>query len=46
MSKSAFVMGGNGTLGKAIVSAFKNKKWRVLSMDLKANDMADANIIV
>ena len=43
MNKAALVMGGNGTLGKAIVNTLKKNSWRVLSVDYAANDKADAN---
>ena len=46
MVKKALIMGGNGALGKAMVNAFKNKSWRVLSIDLKENPEADGNLLV
>ena len=46
MRKSALIMGGNGTLGKAMVNAFKLKNWKVLSVDLHENKEADSNLIV
>jgi dihydropteridine reductase len=44
--KSTLVLGGNGALGKALVTQMKTAGWRVASIDLKANEQADSNIIV
>ncbi|KOC62638.1 Dihydropteridine reductase [Habropoda laboriosa] len=41
-----FVYGGKGALGSACVSKFKSKKWWVGCIDMKANEEADANVIV
>jgi dihydropteridine reductase len=41
-----FIYGGRGALGAACVSHFKAQNWWVASIDLKANDQADANILV
>lgn len=41
-----FVYGGKGALGSACVSKFKSKNWWVGCIDMKANDQADANVIV
>lgn len=41
-----FIYGGKGALGSTCVSKFKSKKWWVGSIDMKANDQADANVIV
>ncbi|XP_066991497.2 dihydropteridine reductase [Anabrus simplex] len=41
-----FVYGGRGALGAACVAHFKAQNWWVGSIDLKANDQADANILV
>ncbi|XP_063221697.1 dihydropteridine reductase [Bacillus rossius redtenbacheri] len=41
-----FVYGGKGALGAACVSHFKAKNWWVGSIDIKSNDLADANILV
>lgn len=40
------VYGGKGALGSACVSQFKSKNWWVGSIDMKPNEIADANIIV
>ena len=37
------VYGGRGGLGSVIVSKFKAAGWWVMSVDLAANDEADAN---
>ncbi|XP_015113328.1 dihydropteridine reductase [Diachasma alloeum] len=41
-----FVYGGKGALGSACVAKFKSQNWWVGSIDMKANDAADANVIV
>ena len=46
LSRSSLILGGNGALGKAMVSAFRSGGWSVVSMDLKENQEANANIIV
>ncbi|KAK6635594.1 hypothetical protein RUM44_000848 [Polyplax serrata] len=40
------IYGGKGALGTVCVSYFKSKNWWVGSIDLKANDEADANVLV
>ncbi|XP_055302824.1 dihydropteridine reductase [Sitodiplosis mosellana] len=45
-AKKVLVYGGRGALGSACVSKFKELNWWVGSIDLNANDQADANIIV
>ena len=40
------VYGGRGGLGSVVVSTFKANNWWVLSVDTKANDHADENVIV
>ena len=40
------VFGGNGSLGKALVSSFKAKSWRVLSVDINHNSDADENLLI
>ena len=46
LNKSALVLGGNGVLGKAMVSSFKAHKWSVLSMDFSENNEADSNLLL
>ncbi|PSN34556.1 Dihydropteridine reductase [Blattella germanica] len=41
-----FIYGGRGALGAACVAHFKAQNWWVASIDLKANDQADANVLV
>ncbi|PNF31514.1 Dihydropteridine reductase [Cryptotermes secundus] len=41
-----FIYGGRGALGAACVAHYKAQNWWVASIDLKANDQADANILV
>ena len=40
------IVGGNGGLGKAVVSAFKKASWQTLNLDVVENPEADQNIIV
>ncbi|XP_011302020.1 dihydropteridine reductase [Fopius arisanus] len=40
------VYGGKGALGSACVTKFKSQNWWVGCIDMKANDAADANVIV
>lgn len=42
----AIIYGGRGGLGSVIVKHFKQKGWWVCSVDINANDEADANILV
>mmetsp|Transcript_34652 Transcript_34652/g.53021 ORF Transcript_34652/g.53021 Transcript_34652/m.53021 type:complete len:118 (+) Transcript_34652:26-379(+) len=44
--RKVMVMGGNGSLGKAMVNTFKSRNWGVLSVDLYENSAADANVII
>ena len=46
MVRTSLILGGNGALGKAMVSSFKQGGWRVVSMDFKKNTDACENIIV
>ncbi|QQP53470.1 Dihydropteridine reductase [Caligus rogercresseyi] len=46
MSGKVMVYGGMGGLGSAIVSHFKAKDFWVLSLDTKANEKADSNVLV
>lgn len=43
---SAIVYGGRGALGACVVNVFKQKAWRVISIDLAANPEADQNIVI
>ncbi|KJH51927.1 oxidoreductase, short chain dehydrogenase/reductase family protein [Dictyocaulus viviparus] len=40
------IYGGRGALGSAILEHFKNNNFWTLSVDLIANDLADANVLV
>lgn len=46
MSARALIYGGRGGLGSILVKHFKSKGWWVCSVDLAANDEADANVLV
>ena len=46
MSGKVIIYGGKGGLGTVLVSYFKNKGWNIVSIDLKANEDADSNVIV
>lgn len=37
-SKLGLVLGGSGGLGSNVVSVFKKHGWRILSIDMKANE--------
>ncbi|KAK0080409.1 hypothetical protein PV325_013988 [Microctonus aethiopoides] len=41
-----FIYGGKGALGSACIVQFKSKNWWVGCIDMRANEAADANIIV
>jgi len=43
-SKVGLIVGGSGALGKSVVSVFKAHGWRLLNLDVRANEQADANI--
>jgi len=45
-AKKVIVYGGCGALGRACISKFKDLNWWVGCIDMSANDLADANIIV
>ena len=45
-NKSSLILGGAGSLGRAMVSTFKAGGWSVVNMDLKENSEANTNIIV
>ncbi|KAJ3168094.1 hypothetical protein HK101_011683 [Irineochytrium annulatum] len=42
----ALVYGGSGQLGRHIVSVFKEAKWTVTSVDFRANEEANNNIVL
>jgi len=46
MVKRVLIYGGRGGLGSTLVKHFKSKGWWVCSIDLMANDHADANVLV
>ena len=46
MVNKSLIVGGAGTLGKAVVNVFKNKGWQVVSMDFVNHDKADANVLL
>lgn len=43
---NVIIYGGRGGLGTVLVSYFKSKGWSITSIDLKANDEADYNVLV
>jgi len=45
-SGRVLVYGGRGGLGSVVVSSFKAADWWVLSIDSKANEQADENVLV
>lgn len=46
MSQSVLIYGGKGALGSGCVTFFKKKGWRVLAVDLVANEHAESNIVL
>lgn len=44
--KTSLVVGGSGQLGRYVVSAFKRKGWRLISVDLRENGEADGNVVL
>lgn len=46
MSNTVVIYGGKGALGSECVSFFKETNYRVISIDLVANEEADGNIIM
>jgi prephenate dehydrogenase len=44
MAKKSLVVGGAGALGRSVINVFKNKGWKVASMDFVNHDKADANV--
>nr|ACO15211.1 Dihydropteridine reductase [Caligus clemensi] len=46
MPQKVIIYGGMGGLGSAVVSQFKSKGFWILSVDTRANEKADANVIV
>jgi len=46
MANAVLIYGGKGALGSGCVTFFKAKGWRVLAVDLVANEEADSNIIL
>ncbi len=45
-SKKALVYGGKGGLGTVLVSHFRSRGWWVCSVDIRANEEADENVLV
>lgn len=45
-SKVGLIVGGSGALGRSVVSVFKRNGWKLLNLDLKANDEANSNFIL
>ena len=46
MAKKSLIVGGAGALGRGVIQVFKNKGWKVASLDFASNDKADANIVL
>ena len=46
LSKRALILGGNGALGRAMVNQFKQRSWKVLSVDFIENGEADKNLVL
>ena len=46
LNKYVMVMGGNGCLGRAMISCFKKKNWKTLCLDYSENKEANNNLIL
>jgi len=46
MASKVIVYGGKGALGSVLVTHFKQRGDWVISIDLGANDAADANVVI
>ena len=45
-SKTGLIIGGSGALGSSVVTVFKRRGWKLLNIDVKANDHADSNFVI
>lgn len=45
-ARKSLILGGNGALGKSMVSSFRAGGWRTVSLDIMANPDACENVIV
>jgi len=45
-TRSVLVNGGDGALGRAVVTSFKNRGWNTTSVDFKKNLEADINMVL
>jgi nucleoside-diphosphate-sugar epimerase len=43
---TSLVIGGNGALGRAVVSSLKKVGQKVLSLDITHNSAADMNVLI
>jgi dihydropteridine reductase len=45
-SKVGLIVGGSGALGSNVITVFKRHGWKLLNLDTRVNDTADANILI
>ena len=45
-SKYGLIVGGSGALGTKVLSTFKKGGWKLINVDFKKHEEADANIIL
>lgn len=43
-SKVGLIVGGSGALGSSVVTVFKRHGWKLLNLDVRANEAADVNV--
>ncbi|KYQ93835.1 dihydropteridine reductase [Tieghemostelium lacteum] len=46
MSKNLLILGGSGALGSEIITLFKNKGWKTISIDFRDNTKSDISISI
>jgi len=44
--KTGIIFGGAGQLGRHVVTSFKDKGWKLLSVDVRPNTEADLNVLL
>lgn len=45
-SKYGLIVGGSGALGTKVLSVFKKGGWKVINVDYRKHDEADANVLL
>lgn len=44
--KTGLILGGSGFLGRSVLASFKRNGWRMLNLDVRANEEADGNFLL